>query len=308
MKGHVRRRGKTWAFVVDIGRDPETGRRRQKWTGGFRRQKDAEKALTKALGQLADGTYAEPTRQTVAEYLIDEWIPARRAQVREGTLAEYERIIRTHVIPRIGGRRLQGVTPAVLNAMYAELLAEGGRKGRKRGGPLSHQTVRNVAMILHRAFADAVRWHKLARSPAADADPPRASARRGHKGKTWTADELARFLEHVREDPLYPLYLAAATTGARRGELLGLTWRRVNLEQSRAEISESVVMAKGKATRQPRRPTRPFARSTSTAKRWRSCAPCAADRPSIGCSSGPTTKTATSSSATRTAARFAPTP
>lgn len=249
MTGHVRKRGATWAYVLDVGRDPETGKRRQRWRSGFPRRKDAQEALTKALGQLGDGTYAEPTRQTVAEYLLDEWLPARRSQVRDSTAGEYERIIRTHIIPRIGGRRLQAVTPAMLNAMYGDLRATGGRKGRNVGGPLAPQTVRNVATVVHRAFRDACRWHKLVRNPADDADPPRAAGRRGHKGATWTAAELRRFLEHVQGDPLRALYTVAATTGARRGELLAMTWRRVDLEGGKVEISESVAMVRGEATR-----------------------------------------------------------
>lgn len=59
---------------------------------------------------------------------------------------------------------------------------------------------------------------------------------------------MARFLEHVREDALFPFYLTAATTGARRGELLAMTWRRLDLEGARMEIAETVVMVDGKAT------------------------------------------------------------
>ncbi len=54
MRGHVRRRGSTWSVVVDSGRDAD-GRRRQKWTGGFRTKDEAEDALVTILGQLQRG-------------------------------------------------------------------------------------------------------------------------------------------------------------------------------------------------------------------------------------------------------------
>ena len=235
MTGHVRRRGATWAFVVDIGRDPETGRRKQRWASGFPRRKDAEDALTETLSQLRSATYAEPTKQTLGEFL-EEWLAARRSQLRPSTHASYELILRTYVIPRIGGRRLQEITPALLNALYAELLS-GGRS--KTGGPLSPATVRGVAVVMHRAFRDATRWHKLIRNPAADADPPKQPGRRGHAGQTWSAEELRRFLEATQGDALYPLWLMAAMTGARRGELLGLHWRDIDLEAGRMAIHQS---------------------------------------------------------------------
>ena len=168
MTGHVRKRGSTWAYVVDVGRDPETGKRKQRWRSGFARRKDAEEALTETLSQLRSATYAEPTKQTLGDFL-EEWLAARQSQLRPSTLASYESILRTYIIPRIGGRRLQSITPALLNALYAELLS-GGRA--KTGRALSPSTVRGVAVVLHRAFRDAVRWHRLVRNPAADADPP----------------------------------------------------------------------------------------------------------------------------------------
>jgi len=75
LKGHLRERGKgNWWAVVDIGRDPETGKRRQKWhklaaTG----KREAQKELAKLLADLAGGTYVEPGKLTVGEYL-EKWL------------------------------------------------------------------------------------------------------------------------------------------------------------------------------------------------------------------------------------------
>ncbi len=244
MKGHIRKRGATWAFVVDLDRDAETGKRKQEWRSGFRTRKEAESELAATLHKLDSRTYVKSSKITVGAFLLDEWLPARRAQLRDSTFEGYGSLIRVHVIPRIGGRRLQDVTAPALNKLYGDLLATGGRRGRNQGGPLAPQTVRNIATVLHRALADAVRWGILARNPADAADPP-AQARQGHRGSVWTAAEMSRFLEHVREDALYPFYLTAAMTGARRGELLGLTWRRLDLDGARLAIESTVVMVAG---------------------------------------------------------------
>ncbi|MGZ6977429.1 MAG: Arm DNA-binding domain-containing protein, partial [Acidimicrobiia bacterium] len=68
MRGHVHKRGKTWTYVLDCGRDPATGRRRQRTKGGFRTRKAAEDALSIALTSMNDGTYIAPDPQTVAEW------------------------------------------------------------------------------------------------------------------------------------------------------------------------------------------------------------------------------------------------
>jgi len=95
---------------------------------------------------------------------------------------------------------------------------------RSRLAGLSARSVRYVHTILHRALKDAVRWGRLVRNPCEAADPPRASAHVGGQIKSWTADTLAEFLERSRTygDRYHPLWVLLATTGARRGEILGL--------------------------------------------------------------------------------------
>jgi Arm DNA-binding domain len=87
VRGHIRRRGKTWSVVVDLGRD-DRGQRKQKWHSGYRTKRDAERALVEILGRLEGGTYVEPTRQDLAAYLR-EWLPAVRSTVRPGTWNSY---------------------------------------------------------------------------------------------------------------------------------------------------------------------------------------------------------------------------
>jgi len=120
-------------------------------------------------------------------------------------------------------------------------LLEQGRCDGK--GDLSPRTERYTHAILHRALRDAVRWGRLARNPADLADPPRANT---PEMRVWTRVELARFLSHARSDRLYAAWLLLATTGLRRGELLGLRWADVDLGASRASVRQSLNSAAGK--------------------------------------------------------------
>src|ERR1700738_3426149 len=104
MKGSVRRRGATWLIVYDVGDDPVTGKRRQKWKGGFRTKRDAEAALTDALGRLQGGTYVEPSRQSFADYLRG-WLQTIESTIRPKTFASYRLHVERHVIPHLGATR-----------------------------------------------------------------------------------------------------------------------------------------------------------------------------------------------------------
>lgn len=99
----------------------------------------------------------------------------------------------------------------------------------------------HIHATLHRALRDAVRWGRLTRNPAEYAVPPRASALRSSELKTWSAEQLADFLEHVRPDRLYAAWVLAATTGLRRGELLGLHWSDIDLDEARLSVRRSLV-------------------------------------------------------------------
>lgn len=213
-----------------------TWARRQRWHSGFETKRAASKALVEILGRLQSGAYVEPSRQTLATFL-GEWLDAVQVKLRPSTWASYRLNVEHYIAPALGTIPLQNLTAAKLNAFYADLL----RNGRTRGdGGLSRRSVRYVHTIIRKALHEAVRWNRLARNVADLADPPSQGAT-PQEMKVWDADELRRFLEHVRDDRYYAAWLVAATTGVRRGELLGLRWRDVDLVAGRVGITQSLV-------------------------------------------------------------------
>jgi integrase len=265
VRGHVNKRS-TWQFVVDLGPQPlqrcptcrkrywteqkrlkrcpqchgpleDRCERRQEFHTGYKSKREAEAELAKVLGSLALGMHIEPSKVLVAEFLRHEWLPAIRPTIRPTTYASYEGHVERHIIPALGQVPLQQLGGAQLNGLYARLLAEG--RGPGKGG-LSPATVRRVHATLHRAFKDAVRWNKIPRSPAEGADPPRAAGFE-HPMQVWGAKELKIFLAAESESRAYPLWLLLATTGARRGEALGLTWDDLDLKAGRLAVRKTRV-------------------------------------------------------------------
>lgn len=234
MRGSIVRRGAKWAVIVDVGRDA-AGHRKQRWHSGFETKRDASRALTEILGRLQNGSYVEPSKQTVSGFMR-EWLNATRATVRPSTWASYRLMVEAHIVPGLGAVSLQQLAPPILNAFYAELLASGRRNGK---GGLSARTVRYVHMILRRSLSEAVRWQRLTRNVADQADPPHPHANR--EMRTWTAFELRSFLEHVSPHRFYAAFVLAGTTGMRRGEVLGLRWRDLDLDAGRAAISQTLL-------------------------------------------------------------------
>ncbi len=210
MTGSVVRRGKSWSVVVDTGNDPLTGRRRQRWHGGHRTKRDAEVALAEIVGWVNKGAYVPKSRQTLAEFAAD-WLAAIEPTLRPATHYSYARNLRLHVLPYLGSTPLAGIDAGALNGLYAALLADG-RKDSEGGG-LAPRSVRYVHTIAHRLFKDAVRWGRLVRNPPDAADPPRGTSSGSPDMVTWSAEELARFLDGARStDRYWAAYLLLATT------------------------------------------------------------------------------------------------
>lgn len=230
MRGHVRQRGKSWCVVYDEGVS-EDGKRRQRWRGGFATKREAQAELTRLLGTIGDGSYVQPSKLTVREFLVDEWLPAIEGTVRPSTFSQYRTMVRSRIVPAIGSRRLQGVTGAHLATLYREL----GTASDEQMA-LAPASIRLVNAVLSRAFGDAVKWGRLVRAPKAS--PPEEEE---STAQAWTAKELGRFLEHVADDPHFPIWRLGATTGMRRGELLGLTWQWLDLEQGSLRVEQQLL-------------------------------------------------------------------
>ncbi len=244
-----------WRVVFDSLPDPVTGERRQSSKRGFTTRAAAETFLRDALAKVTAGIYTEPSRVTLAEYL-DGWLASLRK--KPTTMADYRQSARVYINPRIGGVPLSALTPEHLDRLYRELEAQGRRAGKcptagvtckehgcspDRHKGLSPKTVRNVHGVLHRALQEAAERGHVPRNVASLAHPPTARQARSHntRDRSWDAATLARFLSHVRADRLHAAWRLAGTTGARRGETLGLRWTDLDRQASSLDLGRQTV-------------------------------------------------------------------
>jgi integrase len=171
LAGHVRQkpRGTGLYYPVTEHRRAD-GSRDQKWhSPGFKSEKEAKKQLARLRVDLERGDWIERSQLTVADFLEKRWLPAVVGTVRATTYSGYEGHVRRYIKPRLGGMRLQDLSPEALSAFYATLKIEGGLEG----APLASATVQRVHATLHRSLRDAARWGLVIRNVAALAIKPR---------------------------------------------------------------------------------------------------------------------------------------
>ncbi len=187
----------SWGFVVDIGLDPATNKRRRRRGGGFATRRDAEAALRDVLSQRDRGQLVQTTTITVREFLVDQWLPSMRMSIGPTTLEGYRGNIERYILPRVGDLPLRALTPPRINQLYAFVRDNGRLRGK---GPLSLKTVREVHVTLHRALEDAVRWDYLPANPSDRATAPSATAARNEQRRrirTWSAAEVNAFATFI---------------------------------------------------------------------------------------------------------------
>lgn len=230
------------AFVPILG-----GGRRRRYVYG-RTRKEARDALDELLRDAANGVRRPTKRQTVAEYL-DYWLehvvkPERRLTTYSG----YETMVRVHIAPALGRRKLDELGPADVRQFLATLRAKD-TDGRG-GGPrkLSPRMVQFAHAVLRNALSNAVREELVSRNAA---KLVKMSNPEYDIGAGLDPIAARAFLRKISDDRLYALYLCAVVLGMRRSELLGLTWDAVDLDGGRLVVRQALTWVHGRAEIQP---------------------------------------------------------
>lgn len=243
MKGSVKERPgkngvKTWRVRVDAGIDEFTGRRRQVSRTFQGSQTGAYTLLRKLMTELENGTHVGRSSITVSE-LMDRWLKSVAVKVRPNTLDCYRGPIRTYIKPTLGKLRATSLAPERVNGFYRELMDSNGARTKR---PLSARTVQLTHRILSMAFDWGVSQQIVGRNPARAANPPRPRRPEIHVPDSGT---ISQILEYMQDHSpwVVPIVAFAVRTGMRRGEIVALQWRDVDLDavNPSASVRRSIV-------------------------------------------------------------------
>ena len=241
-RGHVYRRRTTsggwsaWHAVIDLDRGPD-GQRRQT-TRSFPTRAEAYAWL------------AEMNAKSGAEGpSLGQWLTGwadRLGHLRESTAVSYRGHIANYLIPLLGDIPLAELGAGEVEALHEMLAAAG----------ISTALARRIHATLSSALADAERDGLIEHNPCSKVRPPRGQR---YEPAVWSSPQAARFLEVTAGDDLAGLWRLALLLGMRRGELLGLRWRDIDLDAgtltvrtTRTLVGDQVVEGPPKSARSRR--------------------------------------------------------
>jgi integrase len=211
---------------------------------------DARKELRRLLRSAEVGEHVEPDRITVGQW-IGEWIAAgapgrKKKRVSERTLERYADLLRLHVVPVLGTRRLQVLQASEIDALYADMAT---------AAAIAPRTQHHVHTVFSSALATATRKGKLAVNPMTRVEQVPtvtefdADADENDIGEGLSDAELAVMIDGFRTSTIFPVVVLAAATGARRNELLALRWSDLDVAKRTLRIERAWEQTKKQGLR-----------------------------------------------------------
>jgi len=192
---------------------------------------EAAKKLTALLKQKDDGLPVISERRTVSAYLT-EWLEGARPNLRHGTARRYDQLLRVHALPYIGAVPLARLTPARLQALFANRINAG----------FAPATVRQLRAVMHKAFRQAVEWGALIRNPLDVVSAPKVERR---ELSYLTPEQVRTLIDAAQNERLGALWIAGVTAGPRLGELLALRWKDISLDKGTLHVCGTLQLTTG---------------------------------------------------------------
>jgi len=232
VRGHIVQRGNKYSYVIDIGRDPVTKKRKQKRVSGFTSEKKARKAMIDMIAELNKGGYVEPTNKRLNEYL-DDWLVHKKNRVAYSTYLHYEGYIKNHIKPALGNNKVQDLKPMQLQMFYDSLLASGG---------LSERSINHIHRIISNALNLGVRMGEIQRNVATAVDPVPVKKK---ELEYWDIKDVNKFVDKARNHIHFIAFYLAIFTGMRQGEILGLKWDAIDFDSKTIHVHRAIKRKEG---------------------------------------------------------------
>ncbi|MFO0852700.1 MAG: tyrosine-type recombinase/integrase [Gemmataceae bacterium] len=219
-----------WYAEISLGFDGAGKRIRRRAYAATKR--DAQAALRRLQAEADRGGVPAPGALTVGR-LVDDWLAAMKATWEDGTYDTHSRNWRNHARLPLGGVRLAKLTPSHVLHLMKTLDANG----------VSPAMRRQVLVTVRAALEYAVRVGLAAHNPAARVPLP---AKPKGQAAGVSHEEVLKFLAAAVGDRLYALYPLAVDSGLRESELLGMTWRHVDLDRGTVAVVQALEEVSGR--------------------------------------------------------------
>lgn len=231
---HLRKKGtKKWQIILELERDPITGERKRKYKTVSGTKKEAEAKMAELIQRYENnGALIEPKKMRMEE-LMGQFLNSHQHNVATRTADRYRGIINSHLIPDLGHFQVREIKPIHIESYQNKKI----NSGKINGEGLSAQTVRMHHNLLSSIFKYAQRLELVDKNPVKLVPSPKEKMT---KSDYLSKEELKELLNYTEGLWIHDFIKVAVATGMRRGEMLGLEWKDVDLDSKRISVVQAL--------------------------------------------------------------------
>ncbi|PDZ28260.1 site-specific integrase [Bacillus toyonensis] len=234
MKGSITKNKQTgkWDFIFNAGADPLTGKRKQIRRRGFESKRQAMDAMTKLKAEVLENSFIDVTAMTYEKYL-EEWFEERRNHLQKTTFDIHFIYYQNVIKPMLGHFKIQQITPLHIQKFVNNLVSEAN---------YSEHTVHLIYRIVSASLKKAKVMKIIKDNPASGISLPKIKRK---EMNIWSLEQLNHFISAAKSikrlTRCYIGFLIALFTGMRQGEILGLRWKDVDMDNQTIYIRQTLT-------------------------------------------------------------------
>lgn len=219
-----------WEVTIDLGRNPSTGKRMRKFKSGFKTKKEAIAYANSFSVDIANGLNVIDNKVLLKDF-INSWYDDYKSKTLSiNTKTSYRSRIDNYIIPQLGEIELGKLNTATVQQFYNDLIKQ----------DLKPNSCKKIIEVLRGCYKYAKKLNLVNYLPTDIETIPQEKER----VVVWNEDQLKFFLSEIKDTWLYLPVLIISLTGLRIGELCGLRWDNVDLENGFINIREQVIQDK----------------------------------------------------------------
>ncbi|MEH7610764.1 site-specific integrase [Gottfriedia acidiceleris] len=237
---YTTKQGQMWLFKMDTGVDPQTGKRLTTTRRGFKTKKEAQMAATRLESEIAEGVLVNNNNLTFNE-IYTQWFTNHSKTIKLSTMKSIESKFKKHILPRFGKLKIKVINKTYCQKMINEIAQK-------------ISSVNDIKIQANQVFKYALKMDIISKNPMEHVIVPRnlkemfTEEFEANKRTYWKKDEIKQFLVITKNEldlRDYVLFHLLIYTGARKGELLALTWDDIDFKAGSVRLAKTLFHHKG---------------------------------------------------------------
>ncbi|HFX3752434.1 site-specific integrase [Enterococcus mundtii] len=220
-----------WLYKVYMGKDPMTGKEKRTTRRGFKTKKEASLDLARFQLEIESNGISQHSIKTFSE-LYDLWMSQHVKNIRNTTEQRIKNHFTNQILPSFGKMKLEAITPATCQKILTEW-------------SMKYHSYQKIKSYTSQVFNYGILIGVIKTNPMERTITPKFNHDSAEiEAEFYTKEELRQFfdcLQELEDDRALAFFRLAAYTGARKGEILGLTWKDIDFDKKTVQFNKTLV-------------------------------------------------------------------